>query len=98
MPAGAKNEFVVVYAIAVEDTTGVRAYYNLSDTLKYGNGLDFVSAEVTYGGDGLNTAILDANPTDTAFQIEIGRASCRERVWSGGGRGSDSMRMEVRYG
>src|SRR5690625_4981075 len=27
MPAGAKNEFVVVYAIAVEDTTGVRAYY-----------------------------------------------------------------------
>src|SRR5699024_5839226 len=67
--AGSKNEFMVVYAIAVEDTTGVRAYYSLSDTLKYGGGIDFVSAEVTYGGSGLNTSVLDANPSDTAFGI-----------------------------
>ncbi|WP_236969372.1 SprB repeat-containing protein, partial [Membranihabitans marinus] len=70
MPTGNLNEFTTIYVIRVEDTTGVRAYYDLSDTIKYGLGADFISAEVTYGGpDGLQTGIVTANPMDTAYQI-----------------------------
>ncbi|WP_236969373.1 hypothetical protein, partial [Membranihabitans marinus] len=70
MPTGNVNEFTTTYVIRVEDTTGVRAYYDLSDTIKYGLGADFISAEVTYGGgDGLQTSIVTTNPMDTAYQI-----------------------------
>ncbi|WP_236973132.1 hypothetical protein, partial [Membranihabitans marinus] len=69
-PTGNVNEFTMTYVIRVEDTTGTRAYYDLSDTIKYGLGADFISAEVTYGGDdGIQTGIVTANPTDTAYQI-----------------------------
>src|SRR5699024_10683535 len=46
-PIGNKNEFSITYAITVEDTTGYRAYYDLSDTIQLGHGADFVSASVT---------------------------------------------------
>src|SRR5690606_23089164 len=70
IPTGNVNEFSMTYVITVEDTTGYRAYYDLSDTIQYGSGATFVSGTVTYGGtDGLNTAIITPNPTDTAYQI-----------------------------
>src|SRR5690606_29261981 len=69
-PTGNVNEFVMTYVITVEDTTGVAAYYDLSDTLKYGAGATFVSGTVRYGGtDGLQTSVLDMMLMDTAFQI-----------------------------
>uniref|UniRef100_UPI001F23B184 hypothetical protein n=1 Tax=Membranihabitans marinus TaxID=1227546 RepID=UPI001F23B184 len=47
-PTGTVNEYTTTYVIRVEDTTGHRAYYDLSDTIKYGLGANFISAEVSY--------------------------------------------------
>src|SRR5690606_8808199 len=70
VPTGNVNEFTMTYVITVEDTTGYRAFYDLSDTIQYGSGATFESGTVTYEGtDGLNTAIITPNPTDTAYQI-----------------------------
>uniref|UniRef100_UPI001F1B65D0 SprB repeat-containing protein n=1 Tax=Membranihabitans marinus TaxID=1227546 RepID=UPI001F1B65D0 len=70
MPTGNVNEYTTTYVIRVEDTTGNLAYYDLSDTIKYGAGADFVSAEITYGGtNGLQTSLVTTSTTDTAYQI-----------------------------
>lgn len=60
----------MTYVLVVEDTAGVRAFYDLTDEIQYGEGAYFQSAVVTYGGtDGLQTAILDDHPTTTTYQI-----------------------------
>ena len=52
---GNPNEFSIVYAISVQNTGAALAFYDLSDTLKYGLGATVVSTDVSYLGGGTET-------------------------------------------
>src|SRR5690606_11006476 len=63
-PTGNVNEYEITYHVVVTNNSGTWAFYNLSDTLKYGAGAIIGDVEVAYvaGGDGLGASL---NPNFT---------------------------------
>src|SRR5690606_16528542 len=56
---GNVNEYTITYEIEVNNDSEALAFYDLSDTLKYGAGaiIGDVTAAYVAGGDGLNTTL-----------------------------------------
>src|SRR5690606_40545600 len=56
---GNVNEYTITYEIEVNNDSEALAFYDLSDTLKYGTGaiIGDVTAAYVAGGDGLNTTL-----------------------------------------
>src|SRR5690606_26632324 len=59
---GNVNEYTITYEIEVNNDSEALAFYDLSDTLKYGTGaiIGDVTAAYVAGGDGLNTTLNPA--------------------------------------
>ena len=54
-PTGNPNEFSIEYTISIENTGDAKAFYDLTDTLKYGSGATIVNTTATYIGGGTET-------------------------------------------
>src|SRR5690625_5696336 len=82
--------WVVNYEISVEDTTGIRGYYNLRDDVSLGLGTSLDSVLISYtGDDGLQTSLLTEKTTDPEFDI-VKKEYVEERQ-------SDVYEIEVYY-
>src|SRR5690606_24791765 len=70
---GNVNEYTITYEIAVENTSGTQAYYDLSDTLKYGAGANIDLVEVTHDntGDALSTSLITGFDGHTTGNYQI---------------------------
>jgi len=54
-PTGNQNEFTIEYTITVTSTGDAKAFYDLTDNIKYGLGTDLISVTAAYIGGGLET-------------------------------------------
>jgi len=65
-PTGNPNEFTIEYTITIENTGDAKAFYDLTDTLKYGEGASVVSASAAYIGGGTE----DLSGTDNTASFD----------------------------